>query len=163
MPIERGEDALDNLLVGQVTALVGYAQGCQAEASGSDAAHSSRVEFSAKIVLCAIQDLAGFLAALLPEKEATLALEVVQECFIVPAQPPGRICKNSTGRKECGSSQQRDGAHRVAAAKHSAPFLACYQGIQVFHSFQLPIWSRFLPYLASTKLIGWFLTIDHAI
>src|ERR1039458_334374 len=99
MPIERGEDALDYLLVRQVAALVGYAQRRQAEAGSGDAAHPSRVAFSAKIVARAIQDLAGILAALLPEKKAPLAFQFVHERFIIPAQPPGCIGKSNMRRR----------------------------------------------------------------
>ena len=88
VPIECGSDALHNLRVRQVAALVGDAERGQAEAGRGNAGHAARIASAFEIVASAIEYLAGLLACLLPEEETALAFKIVEESFVAALRLP---------------------------------------------------------------------------
>ena len=99
MPIERSSHTLNDLRVGKVAALVGDAERGQPEAGCGDAGHAARIAAAVEIVARAIENLAGFVACLLPEEETALALEIVEKSFIAAFRLPGTGGEELRGQK----------------------------------------------------------------
>src|SRR3569833_851232 len=59
VPLERVADTVDNSIVGKKSAYIGDTQGGEAEASGGNTSHATRIAFAVEIVAGAIEDLTG--------------------------------------------------------------------------------------------------------
>ncbi len=81
--VEGAANLFEELGAGEIVALVGDAEGGEAEAGGGDGGHAARVEFAGGVVGGgAVEDLAGGGAGLLDEEEAGAAFHVVEEGFV---------------------------------------------------------------------------------
>ena len=107
MPVERGTNAIDDLLVGQVLAFVGDAKSGEPETGCRNAGHPTRIAAAAQIVACAIENLAGFVAGLLPEEETCLAFQIVEEGFIAAPGLPLRCDQVGRQKRTTANSSKR--------------------------------------------------------
>ena len=81
--VEGAANLFEELGAGEIFALVGDAEGGEAEAGGGDGGHAARVDFAGCVVGGgAVEDLAGGGAGLLDEEEAGTAFHVVEEGFV---------------------------------------------------------------------------------
>src|SRR6202041_1884895 len=103
VPLERRAHALDNLRVRQKAAMVGDAQGGEAEARRGDAGHAARIAGAVEIIERAIENLAGVRATLLPEEHASLKLQLVQKRVVFTAGLPDAAGKGRPIRHECAA------------------------------------------------------------
>ena len=69
-------------VVREELSLIGDAESGQAEAGGGDAGHAAWVAAAVQIIACAVEDLAGFVACLLPEEETRPTFKIVEEGFV---------------------------------------------------------------------------------
>jgi hypothetical protein len=100
----------------KVAALVRDAKRGETESRRGNAGHASRVAVAVEVIARAIEYLAGLVAGLFPKKETSLALKIVEKCFVSAFGLPGTGSEESCWQQST-STRSREGLQHLAACQ----------------------------------------------